>query len=286
MPWLRQTLIGFLLIVSACVDKQTVSNKEFSFFVAGHTYGSPGVNNKGLHPPFENAIPFLNGIDDLEFGILTGDIVYESSTKNWDQVDSVLRSIKCFSYFAPGNHDLTDLNLYRSRYEETYYSFYHRNNLFLVLDPNQNGWNIDGAQLQYFRKAIEDMPNKTKNIFVFSHQLIWWTPTNEFSKLKLNSLEGRAEEVNFWNIVEPLLSGSGKDIYYFAGDVGAFATGDEIVYHKKGKNTFIASGMGGNKNDNLVITRVSPFGKVSFDLISLNGESKQRLGKVEDHKLK
>ncbi len=65
----------------------------------------------------------------------------------------------------------------------------------------------------------------------------------------------------------------------YAGDTGVYERG--IMYSKTQNITLIASGMGGRKEDNFVITRVANDGSVSFDLISLNGKTLDGLGKLE-----
>lgn len=48
---------------------------DYSFFVAGHVYGSPGVDNAGVHPPFKNQFEYLKNDPTMKFGVFTGDIV-------------------------------------------------------------------------------------------------------------------------------------------------------------------------------------------------------------------
>ena len=52
------------IFTSGCHEKKPPEKKEleYSFFVAGHVYGTPSRkdNNKGLHPPFKEKIDFIN----------------------------------------------------------------------------------------------------------------------------------------------------------------------------------------------------------------------------------
>ena len=90
-----QTLIlfiifGFLILCQCSSDTGTNNKKdkiEYSFFVAGHTYGKPGVDNIGFHPPFREKLDFIKQYPTLQFGVLTGDIVWTSTEQNWDEID-------------------------------------------------------------------------------------------------------------------------------------------------------------------------------------------------------
>ncbi len=56
------------------------------------------------------------------------------------------------------------------------------------------------------------------------------------------------------------------------------------MYFKKNNIVYIASGMGNMKNDNFIFVNVNRDGKVTFDLIALQGDP-HRLGKLEDFKM-
>ena len=49
-------IICLLLLVSCKKDRLTILHDddiEYSFFIAGHTYGKPDSDNKGVHPAFK-----------------------------------------------------------------------------------------------------------------------------------------------------------------------------------------------------------------------------------------
>jgi len=258
---------------------------DYSFFVAGHTYGKPGVDNGGLHPPFKDKYEFIRKDEHIDFGVLTGDIVLRGSSKNWDEVDTDIALLERPVHFAVGNHDMTDRALYESRYGRTYSSFIHKGDLCIILDPNLDHWNISGEQLKFLKETLNREHENVTNIFVFFHQALWWTADNKYKKLKLNSLQGRAESVNFWTQLEPLFSALPNKVYMFAGDVGANPTGSEFMYDAYDNITLIASGMGGERRDNFIIADVKKDKTVSFRLIALNGENVNALGKLESYVL-
>jgi hypothetical protein len=258
---------------------------EYSFFVAGHTYGKPGANNTGLHPPMVAKFGLIKSDSTLEFGVLTGDIVEIASESKWDAVDSQLHGLDMPVYFVAGNHDIWDRPLYESRYGSTFYWVAHHNDLFIVLDPNYENWNISAEQLAFLQNVLYEKAGSVNNIFVFFHQLLWWEPDNIYKNVQANSLAGRADSINFWTEVEPRLNVLPNPVFLFCGDVGAHPTGDEFMYHHYDNVTLIASGMGGEQRDNFVICDTWSDKSVTFRLISLNTPGIYDLGRLEDYVL-
>ena len=266
---------------------------QYSFFVAGHTYGKPGVNNVGFHPPFEAKFDLIQQEEKMRFGVFTGDLVVNASSEDWEEVEASFAKFDFPSYIAIGNHDYSangdrekGIQLFKERFGESYFSFEQDGDLMIVLDPNIDEWNISGAQLDFLKAQLQKIESTDKNIFVFFHQLLWWSPDNIYKNVKLNSVQGRADKINFWSEVYPLFMNLKNDVFMFAGDVGANPTGDEFFYHESDNVRFIASGMGGGQRDNFIITDVRNKGKVSFRLIALNcGDDINCLGKLEDYKL-
>ena len=256
---------------------------DYSFFIAGHTYGAPGVDNAGVHPPFRNKFDFIKDDESLNFGVFTGDIVPVGTIQNWDEIDQDIQELALPVYFAAGNHDITDRALYESRYGQSYYSFTNHEDLFIVLDPNIDAWNISGDQLSFLENVLNSEAQNANNIFVFFHQLLWWEPDNIYQNVVLNSLAGRADTINFWSEIEPLFAELSNPFHLFAGDVGAYNTGSEFMFHQYDNITLIASGMGGNVRDNFVIIDVYEDGSVGYRLIALNDPDVTALGKLEDY---
>ena len=94
-------------------DPKLVSDKiDYSFFVAGHTYGKPGMDNAGVHPPFKDMFELINKDEYIQFGVLTGDIVIIGTETNWNEIDADILTLNKPVYFAVGNHDMTDRPLF------------------------------------------------------------------------------------------------------------------------------------------------------------------------------
>ena len=282
-----RVIVVFILLVfnASCSSPKKIN---YSFFAAGHTYGSPmdKAHPKGLYKPFKDKISFINEDKNIRMGFLLGDVVWKPG--NWD---AALEDISLFSdsiYFSRGNHDGT-LKLFEKRFGKSYHSFNESNDLFIVLDSNLDRWNISEAQLIFLKNTIRNKGKKARNIFIFIHHIIWWT-TNKYSKPFPNSIHGRDKDVNYWSEIEPLLKKSGKAIYFFGGDLGAFSSEKrkkyypiEYSYFKKDNITYIGTGMGGGIRDNFVVVDVLNSSEVNFRLIHLNGTNMSGLGQLEEY---
>ena len=112
----------------------------------------------------------------------------------------------------------------------------------------------------------------------------------KYSEPVPNSLYDRSERTNYWSEIEPLLLGTNKPTFVFAGDVGAFSKEKrkrnnpiEYSYYKERGISYVTSGMGGGVRDNFIIIDVYSDNSVRFRLIHLNGENINSLGKLEDY---
>jgi len=286
----KSLYLGFLAVLILglfhnCSYSSQPANETnpYSFFIAGHTSGYRWVNNKGLHPPFEKKFDLINE-RKCDFGVLLGDIVFESTDKDWAEVDSVLHYLNCTTYYAVGNHDIVNRQVFEARYGKTYYHFTLNQDLFIVLDPNLDSWNISGEQLVFLKEVLEENANTNRNIFVFFHQLLWWSNDNKYNKIRVNSFDKRADKINFWSEIEPMFNQLPQKVYMFAGDIGAHWA-EDFMYDSYDNITFVATGMGSVEGDSFVFINVDENGKVGFELISLIGDDIHELGKLEDYQL-
>jgi hypothetical protein len=263
-------------------NSEKSDGESYTFFVAGHVYGYRWVDNKGFHPPFREQFSLINE-RDAEVGVLLGDIVFECTEEDWEEVDSVLQYLEATTYLAVGNHDLVDRPLFESRYGRTYYSFIHRNDLFIVLDPYLDHWNISGEQLEFLKRTLSNHADDVRNIYVFFHQLLWWAKDNKYREVTVNSLDERADSINFWTEIEPMFHKTEKPVYMFAGDLGAGNWVGNYFYDTYDNITFVATGMGNDNEDNFIIVHVDGNGSVRFEMISLMGDDIHGLGKLEDY---
>ena len=219
-------------------------------------------------------------------GILTGDIVSENPlARDWDEVDHDLDSLGLPIHFAVGNHDIENRPLYENRYGSTFYQFTLHDDLFIVLDPNLDNWNISRGQLEFVRQTLLDKQQYVNNIFVFFHQLLWIDSGNLFRDVRVNSFAGRAPMINFWTDFLPLFDNVANPIVMFAGDLGAGWWSDDVMYYHFSNKTFIASGMGEGIGDNYIIVNSWSDQRLTFDIVPLIPADTFLLGDLEDHSI-
>ena len=226
-----QYIILIKLILSISLLEAQTDSSLYSFFIAGHTYGQPGVNNIGLHPPFKEKFGYIQNRTEIKFGVLTGDIVSPGPTaQDWDEVDADIDSLGLPIFFAVGNHDMENRPLFESRYGNTYYYFIYQNDLFIVIDPYIDGWSISGPQLEFLENVVDSNYQSVDNIFVCFHPLLWWEPDNIYANIKPNSFAGMVSPINFWTDIEPLFHQLPNQVVFCAGDLGATSWSNDFMY--------------------------------------------------------
>lgn len=277
--------VTLILILSISVISFAQDN-AYSFFAAGHLYGAPGVHNVGFHPPFKAKYEYIQGREEIEFGVLLGDIVIYGAEDKWDNVVADIDTLGIPCHIAVGNHDMKNPEFFYDEFgETTYYSFSHKNDLFIILDPNIDSWNISGEQLTFLQNTLNSEASNHDIIFVMMHQLLWWAPDNQYAGIVINSTEGRADEINFWTEIEPLFHELDNRVIMCAGDIGAAYYSSDFMYDNYDNITYIATGMGKGDPDNFLIVNVDDNKNVDYELICLNNEELYCFGDLEDYEI-
>ena len=249
-------------------------DEGYSFFIAGHTYGTPGSKYEGIYKPFKSN-KRLKECTFLPFGFLLGDTVVKASNHEFDILKNDIKSFRDNTkiFIATGNHEvgIGPYNAKRDIYienfgAETYKYIEYKNDLFVILDTNINNWNLSNGQMLML-KNLKSNERKYENVFIFSHQIFWIEDGNpEFLGLIPNSHEGRAKKLNFWKEVFPIAKEIGDNLFFFAGDVGAFNNKSEFFYRSISGVEFFATGMGGGQRDNFMLIHVDEK-KVNIELV-------------------
>jgi hypothetical protein len=275
---------SFILIVIISISSFAQNDSlPYSFFIGGHSYGKPGIDNIGLHPPFKQKFSYIQSRSEIKFGVLTGDIVSANpTTQDWEEVDNDITTLGLPVYFAVGNHDMEDRPLFESRYGSTYYSFNFQNDLFIILDPNIDEWNISSDQLQFLQRTVDSLASHRENIYVFFHQILWKEGGTPFNYINWNSDEGKGKNINFWSEVIPIFNNIKNNVVMFAGDLGSSWASD-VTYDKYNNISFVASGMGDEDGENFIIINVASNKTTTFDIICLSDSDEHCLGNIEDH---
>src|SRR5690606_2046684 len=122
-------------ILCLCQNVYSQPTSTYSFYVAGHAYGAHAGSNIGLHPPL---LEKLNQNQDSSAValFLTGDIVNQSNSASWDQVEKELAELNLDSYYVMGNHDNNSVGyeVFRKKHGAAYYSFIYKNELYVILN--------------------------------------------------------------------------------------------------------------------------------------------------------
>lgn len=277
-------LVFFLFFPNFKLNAQ--NNIEYSFFVAGHTYGNTKNPEAGLFPPFVQKFDYIKNRPEVKFGVLTGDIARPNPTEdNWNKIDADINTLNLPVYFAVGNHDMENRELFEERYGDTYYSFNYGNDLFVVLDPNLDSWNISGEQLTFLKNVISNQEGMIDHLFVFFHQVLWWKENSIYTPFRPNSFAGKADSINYWTEIEPLFSTYSKPVFLFAGDFGAGYWSADFMYDNYGNINMIGSGMGEGIGDNFVIVNVLKDKTIDYDLICLNDDKLECFGELTGYRL-
>lgn len=281
---MKKIIVTLLLLLFYFTLSAQVGRVPYSFFVAGHSSGAPGVNNEGLHPPFKQKFDYIQGRPEIRFGFLTGDIVSRNPlARDWDEIDADIDTLGLPVYFAVGNHDMENRPLFESRYGSTYYTFIYQRDLFIVLDPNIDEWNISGAQLEFLRNTIIAQADRVRNIYVFFHQILWRDADNPFNYINWNSNSGRSDSINFWTEVVPLFRNLSNEVFMFGGDIGAMSWCSKVTYDRFYNITLISSGMGNAMGENFIVVNVESDKSVHYDVICLSDTNINCLGNLTDH---
>ena len=227
---------------------------DYSFFIAGHTYGSPNGKNLGIYPKFYNEL--LNNKNNFDFGILAGDVTRQGDEISWDFFDNQIKNFDYRIYIAPGNHDIGSSAIdekkisFKKRYGNLYRSFKFKNDLFIILNPYEDRWSIKNEQLDFLKKELKNNFQLVDNIFIITHPAIY---INQKFNIKVHNFVGAGKNINFWDEIYPLFKKYNNNYYIIAGDVGGYHNGYELFCHKFENKIFLASGMGGGVHDNYLI---------------------------------
>ncbi len=271
------SLILGLVLISSCHVKQNTS-KPYQFFVAGHVYGAPNFDAKGIYPPFLSVIKEEIIADSLKFGVFTGDIVEKSTPAKWKLVQEDLKELNCPIHFAPGNHDMGNRPLYKDLFGNADTAFSIHQDWFIVMDNTKFGWNPDSSQTALIEGVLNQLKENSR-LFIFCHNVVW---QDKITCAKSNSMAGKGPENHFWDKVIPMIEEKSSETYWFAGDVGATADSKNVTYNTYQKQHLITSGMGNNILDGYLKVRVNQ-DSISINFVELQTGAVSSIEKFRCH---
>lgn len=291
MMRLSGILLFFAVFWAGCNDPEPAiadpAPAPYAFFVAGHSYGDPtNEENRegGLFGPFRNCFHRIIDHPNMALGVLTGDVVHHSDTAHWEKAIAALEPLKVPLYLAPGNHDVNGELLHPFAFNTSFGYTQRENDLFIFLDPEDQGWNIPDEQLRFVDSLLQN-PSQYRNIFVFMHQVLWFDPNIErkLSPTSPNNFTDRAETINF-ALLDQKLRALPNPVWYFAGDVGAYCTSYEVTIHSEGNKHYLTSGMGCFIRSNYLIVEVNGKGDVAVEVVWLNLPQESDGGPIDKYR--
>lgn len=259
----------FISTLSYSQNNSICSDTDYSFFVAGHVYGDPNSDHDtiGLYQPFLNKIDEINSCENLEIGMLTGDVVIRPDSIRFSALERDLSLLNIPYQIAPGNHDKG--SLFFDNYDYNNYFYLHKD---LFININLSKWNITDANLSMIDSIYNANNENINNIFIFMHELSWWSPDSIFKDISINYPPHYPGETNFWSTIAPLMKNYNKEVYFFTGDLGANYQASPCTYHNSDNLHLIGTGMGNGINDNILIVDIINQ-KPTIRLISLTEET-------------
>lgn len=221
------------------------------FIIAGHAYGHHDSTNLGINSKLNTALRQIKN-DSTSFIIFTGDFTRGASLENIKTFENEMTKINIPYYLALGNNDSTSYGvvLLNKNYGNTYYTFSNDFGQFIVLNTEEENYQISSKQLEFLTNILDS--TKSDNIFILSHKLMW-VNHSPLTNLKYDNHYNGYFDNQFWKKIFPKLINSKKIIYCIAGDVGGMNQTLPGSYEKIDNIALISSGMGHVFNENLLV---------------------------------
>ncbi len=253
------------------------NDRPLKFLVGGHIYGKPG--DEEFHP----ALTLLSNIALLketepDFVVFLGDTVWQPSEENFNDLETfILDQFNIPVFNAVGNHDVTKRDIYQDRYGSSVYAFKYKNQLFILLDTTLKYYDLTSSQYSFILDTIKEQSPDLEAVHLLMHHVLFLDENEIYSKQLLKPNEGEGRSLDFLAFLETDLAPISKTtpIFIYAGDVGAFQGGNLSPFYKRipGENIYLmATGLGSNPNDSILIVEANESGELNIHPLSLNGK--------------
>ena len=228
---------------SNCHIKQIKEIPKGSTIITGHIY-KDSFREDYIN---KNLLNFLSlNKDKIQSVILTGDIFEKPDKAKWENLHNHFKNIKVF--IAPGNHDigLNNNELFNSFKNSKFYlrefpyKISESNHEIILEDSISNRWIIDSKTIELINQV-----NKNERLILARHNI----PASDFIFLA-NSSFGKSKKLPNTNKLNNLIN---RQITIISGDSGNSSYLPRVFCSKRGKITFIFNGLGGFKNDSVLI---------------------------------
>ena len=172
-----------------------MSDPQLGFYASKHS-GVEGIDYEIKN--LSSAISITNEIRP-DFVITTGDLMQDRlDPQHADVVKKMYSKLNCEFYFAPGNSDLSnspkieDIERYKTRFGSDYFSFYHANSQFIILNScvlfdwsETPGENV--KQIRFLeQQLLSGQANNCDHQLIFMHHPLFGThPEDDDSHMVL-----------------------------------------------------------------------------------------------------
>lgn len=158
----------------------SVDTAKFRFVIVGDKWSG----GEGKWPIFDRAMDEINLLHP-DFAIMVGDLIpghmvdREEWDRQWAEFFSHANRITVPFLFLPGNHDISNPEMYRwwqQDFGRTYYSFDYKGCHFLVIDTEED--RLDGRgpvwerMMQFIERDLETH-RQVRHTFVLMHKPMW-----------------------------------------------------------------------------------------------------------------
>lgn len=237
---------------------------NYSFFVSGHFHGSSeNTTGKPAKTVLENISRINNG--KVSFLVSLGDLFLDVRNDIPTYRKLLIDKLDMPLYNVPGNHDKSG-NVYEENFGATFYYFKVKSELYIFLDTELDDGSVIGEQKIMIEQALSSL-NGIKNIFIFSHRLIW---AEEHPKMKhlFTDNTRSSNGNNFRKEILPMLSkkSKGKRIFIMGGSLGNAPS--PFFYHEDENITYVATAIRDTPKDAFLKVNIIG-GKVDFESFPL-----------------
>jgi hypothetical protein len=262
-------------------DKRLETNDQpVKFLVTGHIYGRPGQDN--FHP----AMTLISNLallreQDLDLFFFLGDTVWQSTDENFDDLETLLLDRVDVPIFnAVGNHDVLKREIYTERYGNTVYAFEYKNHIFIVLDTTLQYYDLIADEIVFVERVLEraEQSGNIKHIHILMHHVLFLEDDEIIGKQVIKPNEGDGFSETFHQLLADVIYPASEliPISIYAGDVGAFESGNLAPFYKRSESynvQFFATGLGNNDTDSVLVVEETPTGEIFVTPFSLTGKA-------------
>ena len=260
--------------------------ENFSFFYAGHAYGTPSnVNSSTTDYPAKGLLNNIAKLKQHDFAVFGGDMIYSCLPASLVALENTLLKQLAMPIFnSSGNHDTCLSSSANYDYDRNI-SIQYGHNLFLIISsPKKRTSEV--ADVTWLIDEITNSKTnpKIRNVFVFTHIPIFLGLEPELkqaAELANNPLLEKASVINSLTQSMTDFKNMNKKLYWLSGDIGAQYP---LIYHQYADNIyFLASGMFDNKYDHVLSIKVNDSAHPDDVRISIIGVSSHKFSALETY---